>query len=499
MKLHKIFSSGRIGDSLALIAGALLTLAFAPYHLFLIGILSPALLLGLWLYVSEKRAFYRGFIFGVGFFSTGVYWIFNSIHTFGHASIFFSALITVGLILILSIFPAMHGFLLNRYFPSRNWRKVLCAFPAIWVFMEWVRSFISTGFPWLLLGYSQTDTFLKGYAPIFSVYGLSLATVLSSALLVEMVLRRRQQKIIFYCFLAIAFIWGTGACLSQISWTTPQGQPIQVSLVQGNIAQETKWSPEQVQPTLDQYTALSEPHWDSQIIVWPEGAIPLTLQDAENFIEGIASHAQQNHTTFITGIPMKAVLAGGYYNAVIARGEGSGNYLKRRLVPFGEFMPVPDFLRQWLGKFVEVPMSDFVSGPSNAELLNANGIKIAAFVCYEIAYPELVLNRDPDIGMILTVSNDAWFGHSIAQAQHLQIATLRALESGRPVLFVANSGITAIINPQGKIQSEIPPYESAVLTDKVQAMQGETPWQRFALDPLLLILIALIAAAKIYK
>ena len=275
-----------------------------------------------------------------------------------------------------------------------------------------------------------------------------------------------------------------GCGLSMIMWTKPAGEPIKVSLVQGNISQDLKWSPSQVQPTLDHYQDLTKPHWDSNIIIWPESAVPLPMHNAIDFLDSMANTAGEHKTTFITGIPVKAPDKEGYYNAVVAMGNGEGIYTKHRLVPFGEYVP----LRQMFGKLLDllqVPMSDFIPGQEKIMPLTANGVKIATFICYEIAFPEQVLSSDSSTGILLTVSNDAWFGRSIAQAQHIEMAEMRAVEMGRPVLFVANDGITAIINALGKIQSAAPQHESYVLTDTVQAMHGKTPWQRLGMDPVL--------------
>ncbi len=464
------FFPGMFGNILALISGAVLTLAFAPFELFPLAILSPAFLLILWLGVSPRRAFLRGWLYGLGFFATGVYWVFTSVHTYGEAAAPLAGFITGALIAILALYPALSGYLLNRYFPRLNNTKILCAFPAIWVLLEWVRSWLFTGFPWLTLGYSQTNSSLKGYAAIFSMFGVSLAVLIISGLLVNMLIKMKNKQYItvFSNLFVIIAIWLVGMALSFIDWTQPKGDPIQVSLVQGNIPQSIKWSPEQVQPTLDRYTELTQSHWDSKIIIWPESAIPTILQNAVEFLENMSAQAKQHHATFITGIPMKVPNAEGFYNAVIALGEGKGIYFKHRLVPFGEYTPMRSLLTGILGSF-NIPMSDFIAAPASDEPLFANDIKIATFICYEIAFPEQVLNHNTDIGIILTVSNDGWFGHSIAQAQHLQMAKMRALEMGRPVLFVSNDGMTAFITDKGKVKSEAPQYQAYVLTDSVQA------------------------------
>jgi apolipoprotein N-acyltransferase len=486
-----------LGDSITLIAGAALTLAFAPYGIFTLAILSPALLFGLWLNITPRRAFYRGWLYGVGFFGTGVYWVYNSIHTYGGASFLLSSTITLGFVAILALFPALNGYLLNRFFPQPLSAKRILAFPALWVLLEWCRSWLLTGFSWLTLGDSQVQAPLKGFAPILSTYGVSFAVLLSSSLIVLTVFycRKKQTQLAYRSIFAFILLWVIGGCLSLITWTKPLGAPIQVSLVQGNIPQELKWSDDQVQPTLNRYVALTQAHWDSKIIVWPEGAIPTTLQSAVGFLTHLKEDSEQHHSTVITGIPIQDDKTGNYYNAVIPLGDGYGIYKKHRLVPFGEFIPLPGLLKMLLIK-LNIPMSDFIPGDLSPTPIVADDIKIATFICYEIAFAEQVRQSDPDIGLILTVSNDGWFGHSIASAQHLQSAAMRALEMGRPVLFVANTGLTAIIRPDGDIQSLIPPFITAVLTDKVQPYTGQTPWHRMGLDPLLIILVGILFFAR---
>lgn len=497
MKIKKIFTAGFLGDSVALIAGALLTLAFAPFNITPLAMISPALLLGLWLYVTPRRAFFRGWLFGLGLFSTGVYWVYISIHTYGEATVWLSLFITVGLINILALFPAYTGWLLNRFFPNNNDTKILCAFPLIWCFLEWVRSWLFTGFPWLTLGYSQVHTPLKGYAPIFSVLGVTLILLFCAGLILNGILYLKPKKnlaITYQHLFTLIIIWVIGGGLTFIQWTKPAGEPIQVSLIQGNIPQELKWSPEQLMPTLKLYQDLTADHWDSKIIIWPEGAIPIPLQSASEFIDAMNRTAKEKDTTIITGIPIKAIGEEGYYNAVIATGSGDGLYFKRRLVPFGEYVPFERILHNLLSS-LNIPMSDFITSKQHFKPFNIAGIKLSVFICYEIAFPEQVRDRDPSIGMTLVVSNDAWFGHSIAQAQHLQIAEMRALELGRPILFVSNNGITAVIQPDGRLQTSIPPFTTNVLTAKVQPFQGLTPWQQVGLDPCFIVLILLLVMA----
>lgn len=491
MKRNTLFINRYFKDCIALLAGLLLTIAFAPFSIYPVAVISPLIFLILLLKITPKRAFFRGWLYGLGFFGGSVSWVYISIHTYGNASVFLATFITAVFIAFLAIFPGINGYLLNRYFPTGHSYKYLFAFPAIWVILEWLRSILFTGFPWVLLGTSQVNSPLAGYAPILGVYGVSLIVLFTAGLLLDLYFHKEKRiKNIF----SIILIWVFGFALTYIPWTKPNGEPIQISLVQGNIPQDIHWSYDQLIPTLQRYQNLTDQHWDSKIIIWPENAIPVPLQNATDFVDFMSAEALKNKATIIAGIPVKHATKDAYYNAVIAFGQDSGFYLKHRLVPFGEYTPFANLLKSTMDRF-QIPMSNMTVGEDVPKPIIAQGFKIATFICYEIAFPEQVLQRDGDVDMILTVSNDAWFGQSIALAQHLQMAQMRALEMGRPVLFVSNTGITAFIKPNGKIQSEAPPDKIYVLTDKVQTVNGKTPWQNYGMDPAwIMILIFLFYA-----
>jgi len=494
MKVTQLISPGPLGDSIAFFAGILLVFAFAPFALSPLAVLSTTTLLALILSINAKQALWRGWLFGLGLFGAGVYWIYISIHTFGHTPAWLALSITFAFISLLAFFPALSCYLLNRYFPITTDSKLLCAFPAIWVMLEWVRSWLFTGFPWLTLGDSQINSPLKGFAPLFSTYGISLIVLCSSGFLCN-AWRKIQQKN-YSAFAAnlggCILIWIIGASLSLVSWTSPEGPPIQVSLVQGNIAQDDKWSYDQVDPTLKRYADLTAPHWNSQLIVWPESAIPIPLQNAQGYVNILDATAKKHNAALITGIPIRDRLQNDYFNGIIAVGKNTNDYyLKRRLVPFGEYIPFPTITARFMNWW-NIPMSNFIRANAIKQTMQVNGLTIEAFICYEIAFAEQVFSRDSHINLLLTINNDAWFGESIAQAQHLAMAQMRALEMGRPLLFVSNTGITAIIQPNGKIQSAAPPYQPYVLTDTIQPVHGLTPWQHNKLDPVLLIALIFI-------
>lgn len=482
----------------ALVLGALLTLAFAPFEIFPFAMLAPAGLLALIINRSPKYAFWLGFLFGFGFFSTGVYWVFISIHVFGDVPNFLAGLITCGFIAILALFPAAVCYFCNRYFATTNTAKLVYAFPAMWVISEWSRSWIFTGFPWLFVGTSQTNSPLRGFAPILSVYGVTLAVCMISGLIVAATLHYRQKhyKSAYFNLLAIATILVSGGLLSLIPWSSPVGKPLSVSLIQGDIPQSLKWSPDNVNLSFDRYSQLTKPLLGkSQLIIWPESSIPMTLQDSSDFINALDERALATHTAVILGIPIKNPDGDGFYNGVVTLGADKSTYLKRRLVPYGEYMPFK-YLSTRIFDFMQVPMSNMIAGKPRQPLLHIGDVKILTAICYEITYPELIRTNDSSIGILLTVTNDAWFGDSSAQSQHLQMGQMRAIELARPVLFVSNDGITAIIGPDGKIESTAPAHEAYVLSGTVQPMVGVTPWMFNGIDPMIVILFILLFTAK---
>ncbi len=488
-KLYQPFAAAMLGVALMF--------AFAPFEIFPLAVLAPAGLCALIYHANPRTSFWTGFYFGLGLFGSGVYWIFISISRYGDVPDIVAFFITAGLIAILALFPAAACYFTNRYFTHDTRTKIVYAFPAIWVLTEWVRSWFFTGFPWLLIGYSQTNSPLKGIAPIFSVYGVSLAVMITSGLIVNgvMALRRNNFFAVYINLFAIVAIWTISGLLALIPWTQPVGNPISVSLVQGNIPQSLKWDPENIELSFDSYRNMTDPLWGkSDLIIWPEVAIPMPLNSAQDFVNDMSSKAIASKSQLIFGIPVQTPSENGYYNAVLAVGQHQAAYIKRQLVPFGEYVPMQRYVAR-IFDFMNVPMSNTIPGHAFQPPMNLGNIKIQTSVCYEVAYPELSRITDKSINLLLTVTNDAWFNRSTAQAQHLQMAAMRAIEMARPALFVSNDGITAIINDKGIIESTAPAHVATVLQGRVQGHTGFTPWMRNGLDPLMVIILTMLFAS----
>jgi len=493
---------GLRGDVLALLAGALLPLAFSPFDLFPLAVLAPAILFRAWLHVTPRRAFRRGWLFGAGMFGVGISWIYVAIHDFGHSNIFTAVLLTGGFVAFLALFPATLGYLVTRFFPAQTPRgqtlKLLLAFPAGWTLFEWIRSWILTGFPWLNLGNSQIDALLAGLAPVLGVYGVSLATAFSAALLVYLV-RAPSGARWWRALILLVMLWGLAGLLGHIEWTKPHGKPLRVSLIQGNIPQDTKWRPEQQQGTLDLYADLTRRHWGSDIILWPEAALSLFYHEvADNYLAQLQGEARKHGTDLLIGLPVLDQTTGRYYNSMMSLGSSQGFYHKQHLVPFGDYVPLQNWLRGLIG-FFDLPMSGFSPGPAGQRLLEVAGQKVGVSICYEDVFGEEIIRNLPEASLLVNATNNAWYGDSLAPPQHLQISRMRALETGRPVLRVTTNGISAIINPKGKIVARSPQFETYVLTGESQPMQGLTPYARFGNYPVLAMLLLSLVWARVWR
>ncbi len=486
MRLHDILASGWRGDFLALFAGALLPLAFAPFNLFPLAVIAPALLYLTWLDTTPKRGFRRGWLFGVGMFGVGVSWVYVAIHVFGEAGVLLAGFLTALFVAFLSLFPALLGYTVTRFFPVAAVAKILLVFPAAWTLFEWLRGWIFSGFPWLNIGYSQIDAPLSGLAPLLGVYGVSWAVALSAGLLLYAITASNPHR--WRALAVLVLLWGGSALLTPIAWTQPHGKPLRVSLIQGNIPQEIKWQPEQRRRTLDLYADLTAQHWGDDLIVWPEAAITMFYHEvADNYLAQLAATARRHNTDLILGLSVEDPDTGRYYNSMMSLGRSEGFYFKQHLVPFGDYVPYADWLRGLI-KFFDLPMSGYSPGPPNQPLLQAAGHKIASTICYEDAFGEEVIRQLPEATVLVNLTNNAWYGDSFAPPQHLQMSRMRALETGRPLLRATTNGISAIVTHQGKISAASPQFKAYVLSGTVQPMSGETPYVRFGNLPVLIFL-----------
>ncbi len=476
----------------AFLAGGLAVAGFAPLHLFPLPLLSLALLFALWLEQSPRRAARDGCLYGLGLMGIGVFWLRISIDQFGNVGTVLAIAATLLFALVVSLYFALAGWLATRWNRGQALRLLL-VFPAVWVLVEWLRGWFLTGFPWLSLGYSQLDTPLAGYAPLFGVYGVSWAAALSAGSLV-LILRERQRRLPWLGLLVL--IWAIGALLQQVEWTRALGKPMQVSLIQPNIPQARKWAKEMRLPTLELYARLTREQVDSDLVVWPETAVPDFLHRVDSdWLRPLAQERAGLGQELFTGIPVMDLETGRYYNGALVPGADPDQaYYKRHLVPFGEYLPFKFWLSPLLD-FMDIPMSDFAPGAAQRPLVTVAGLPAGISICYEDAFGAEVVQALPQAAYLINLSNDAWFGDSLAPHQHLQMARMRALETGRPMLRSTNTGISALIGPDGRIASASPLLEAAVLSGQIQPMQGSTPFVRWGNAGVLCLLLLCIGLA----
>ena len=465
--------------------GCLSTTAFAPFGL---SLLAPILLLPL-LYVclsaSPRDAGWLGFSFGFGLFLSGTYWIYISVVIFGEAPAWIAVILMLGLVLIMSAWLFLAGWLISRFAQGEPWLLLLVA-PATWVLVEWFRGWVLTGFPWLAIGYSQVDSLAAGWAPVIGVYGVSFMTTLSTTALLVAILTAGRERAVAAAIVVLPILGG--AILKAVDWTEPSGPPVKSTIVQAGISQAEKWLPERLRPTLEFYREAARRASDSELVVWPEVAVPAIDDRVEPFIQALQADTRDSGRSILFGILERDESRGEtriYNSVLLVAGDRRQAYRKRHLVPFGEYFPVPPNVREWM-RMMSLPHNDLAAGDDVQPLLEAaNGERLAVAICYEDAYGAEQLYALPEASILINVSNDAWFGDSIAPHQHLEIARMRSLEVGRPAIRATNTGVSAFISHTGKVLDAGPQFAPVTLTMEVQPRQGSTPYARMGNKPII--------------
>lgn len=485
----------------SLILGASLTLAYAPYsHWYIVPFILAAFLTQL--EKTDNSAFKISWCFGLGWFGAGISWVHVSIANFGGLPLIASLALMALLCGYLALFPAIAFLTIKKHAKPKQWWWLL---PAIWFVTEWLRGWFMTGFPWLSLGYSQTSGPMAHLAPIIGETGISALIIGFSAFLFHQWKQKQRQN----ALVGISLIFGLSVLSGQIQWTENTDRKFNITMVQGNIEQELRWVPEQDIPTMHKYLDLTEPYWNSDIIIWPEAAVPRIEPLAVQYLSNLDKQAFATQTGLITGIVNYNFETRDAFNSLISIGatndipdEGDNGsyryfhpnrYSKHHLLPIGEFIPLENWLRG-LAPIFDLPMSSFSRGDYQQANLETNGAYLAPAICFEIAFPQQVrANLNSKTDFIITVSNDAWFGNSHGPHQHLEIAQMRAIELGMPVLRSTNNGITAFINAQGKIISSAPQFQATAVSATLAKTSGITPYRYFGDFPLwVLTLSALI-------
>jgi apolipoprotein N-acyltransferase len=482
----------------ALLAGALLPLAFAPFGFWPLAVLAPAVLFWLWEGAAPRDALKLGFAFGVGQFSVGTYWLYTSIHTFGQAPIWVAFALMLGLIAIMSLYVALLGFVTARVWPQPGLWRWLGALPAAWALVEWLRGWLFSGFAWLSLGYSQTDTALRALAPVGGTYLLTWVLALGAGACLALLQDSRSARIAAAA--ALALPWGLALALRPVEWTTASGAAVPVAVIQGAIPQDQKWLDSNRATTLALYRRLTEQALGTPLIVWPEAAAPDLANNLVPYLSELANAAERRGSALVMGLvradQSEARAGTQYYNSVLALGDDLQWYDKHHLVPFAEFFPVPSFVRSWL-RMMSLPYSDFTRGARMQPPLEVGGLALAASICYEDAYGSSLLPALASATALVNVTNDAWFGRSTARYQHLQISRMRAVEAQRFMIRAANDGVSAVIAPDGRVVARAAEFQPQVLRARVVPRLGRPPYARVGNVAIVLWLIGVLAAATI--
>lgn len=489
---------GARGRWTAAAAGALLPLSFAPFDAWYLAVPLFAILFRLWEGQTSREMAWRGFWFGFAAFSTGTYWLYISVHGFAGAPVIVAVILMVSLFWAMACFIAAGAYFAGRIgspagLGSGSLSPVLrwcILWPACFVVFEWVRGWILTGFPWLAIGYGQIDGPLKGWAPLMGIHAVSFATLVTAGSLLSFVRGGNKDRLVAGGIVVALF--GSSTIIYDREWTQPMDRELRVSLVQGSIPQDRKWLPEQLRPTMDLYRELTFGLENVDLVIWPEVAIPSLARNVNGYLENLANGASARGMQIYLGVLTRDEATGQYRNSLIGVGADAARYHKRHLVPFGEFFPVPDIIRGWM-RAQGLPNQDTLAGGWDQPPLPLGELRLSPSICYEDAYGAEQLDFLPEAQLLINVSNDAWFGDSIAPHQHLQIARMRALEAGRFMLRATNTGITAVISPHGDVADRSPQFETHVLSASVRPHSGATPYVRVGNYGILFVFAVIIA------
>lgn len=480
----------------AILLGLAATLGYAPYGQWYLTVLALALLFALAARATPLRAALLGFAFGFGHFLSGLYWVYISTHVYGGAPAWLGALLAVALAAYLGTYVALAmglGRRLGLFHGAAGWLGL----PALWVLLELLRGrVIFAGMPWLSLGELAVDLPLARLAPLIGVHGISAAIALSAYALFRLGVEPGRRGRVLAAAVLLAPL-ATLLLPRPSAWTEPDGAALPVALVQSNIAQDEKWLPHMRYEALVRHWRLTQQAWPAALVVWPEVALTQPYhQLQEGYLADLQRQAAARDATVLVGL---LVFEGEHhYNSVLALGAGTGRYDKRHLVPFGEYFPIPDFLRP-LMDVLGTPYSDFAFGAATQPLLRLNGHAIDVSICFEDVFGDEIRRRARGAAFLVNVTNDAWFGTSSAPHQHLQFSRLRAMENGRWLLRAANTGISALIDPDGAVVQRSRQFEEQVLRGEAEPRRGLTPYQRWGDAPLWVLSVLLLLAASAWQ
>jgi apolipoprotein N-acyltransferase len=412
---------------------------------------------------SSSRPLVLGFVTGLIYFAGMLYWITYVMAVYGDMPRWLAVLINVGLVLYLACFPALFALIVRHLVLARG-RTALMWSPFVWVASEVARGYL-TGFPWGLLGYSQARALpIAQIASVGGVYSVSLLVVAVSAAVVVALGRQYIPLVAVLSVVLVAGVWGSRRVAAGV--LTRDGEPVRVGLVQGNVDQATKWNPSSAARIFGDYLQQTRQaiHEGATLVLWPESSTPFMFEEDPPGAEQLRMLARQAKVTLIFGSDQieRGTTTRFYNSAFLIRQDGStgGVYRKMRLVPFGEYVPMQSLL--FFAQPLTGQIGTFTPG-ARAELLPANGHPVSVAICYEVVYPALVRQFVVEGSELLTtITNDAWFGETSAPYQHFEQASMRAIENGRYLVRAANTGISGIVDPYGRVLQRTDIFQPAV-------------------------------------
>ncbi|GJL81143.1 MAG: apolipoprotein N-acyltransferase [marine bacterium B5-7] len=477
----------------ALVAGGLTPLGFSPFDQFWLPPLTLACLFVLWFEGSIRQQIVSALLYGIGLFGVGVSWVYISLHTFGEMPVALAAVCVAGFVLVLASFPvvAIIGSQLVRVrCPAM---RLVLVFPAMWVLAEWLRNNLFTGFSWLEIGYSQASTFVGQWATVIGIHGVSLLTALSAGLIAATLLKVSDVR--WRWLTPLVLIVAGGWLVQSVTWTEPTGGPVRAALIQADVPLSTKWDFEAASRVARTHFSLSQKAGtDVDIIVWPESPLPFFIdQMGPGFYDRVISLPAPLLSGFLERRPK---VDGGfdYFNSAILFTDPPSIYRKRHLVPFGEYTPLEKWFAPIIG-YLNIPMSVLSQWPDWQPPMPIAGHLAAVSICYEDAFPGDIRKAAGQAGFMINISEDAWFGDSLAPHQRLQMARFRTIETGRPMLRTSNTGLAAVIDYQGRVIATSPQFVEYVLKGSVQPRTGLTPYVRYADWPVALLLLMMLMTA----
>ena len=450
----------------------------------------------LWDDATPRRAAVLGFWFNAGTFAAGTYWLYIAIVQIGHAPLYLAAFLMGGLVAIMGAYHALLGWAVARFLPERGAWRWLIGIPAAWLLIEWFRSWFLTGFGWLALGYSQTDTWLASLAPVVGQYGIGLLVLLLAGALTTLVLGTKRERIAAGAVIVV--VWLAAFALRGVEWTQPTEHALSVAVAQGAIPQDEKRIADNLPSMQELYRKLTLQARGAQLIVWPESAVPDVANNLVPFYRDVYLSASAQGSALVMG--------------TTARGRepeerrarlfqlGARRWIRARRASAGTTStiscPTPSSCRCRSScatgcASMNLPSADFARGAAHQEPLRAAGHRISASVCYEDAYGSTQLPALREATLLVNVTNDAWFGRSSARYQHLQISRMRTQEAGRPMVRAANDGVSAVIDHHGTVIARAPEYEATVLRAELQPRIGLTPYARTGNWPMVCLALML--------